>query len=580
MKSYKKVIKLIIFTASAILSGISLFIIFTTANINNTVLEASYHSQLFSKHDIYKKAHSVISSSMNQYIDSLKKASPEDFVQHKQVFDLLRKSVTPDLVKFNVDSIREGLFQYFRGERKFLPDIYLSTSKSDLKESTGNIEKTGTVTSPNSPYQALTKIEKINLSAILLYINRSDIYDTFFKIKFLYYAFDQIPGFFILVLFLLAFIGIYTCSKFTSATRWIAAFTLTGGVLSIFSGIGLFFYTYSLMPKNIYPLVMSLPLQKDVVISYLDDCIKPIAVSASVFGVFLIFLSAAFFYLPAIIPLLFSSKKTNNKEKFVFSNSYRILKNTLFAFFCLLLLSVIFYKLNVIASDFEANGFGMAITKMKNANTVTQIISAKDEAVYTLHVKLVDSKTNAPITNTKIFVDGKSTITDKYLSKSILTDEAGTAKFTLDKGAFRISFDSDNFPTQYQIPAALFCELKSAGTTIITVNLEEPKTEVQPWGIVELEVLDKENKPVAELELTIDGIVSAPGFPNTLFSVTNSEGIAVFKINPGKYKIAFVPEKFPGQYTIPVPVDVLVSADSVTRYTFRIVDAPKTKEKN
>jgi hypothetical protein len=314
---------------------------------------------------------------------------------------------------------------------------------------------------------------------------------------------------------------------------------------------------------------------------YLRDCITPIATSLTLLGIFLIILSTTIFYLPILIPMFFLKKQIPLSEKAFPARTSKIIKNTFFIFLCLLIVSAIFIKINMIRADFEANDFNTALTKMRNAKTVTQVIAAQDEAVYTLHVKLVDKKDNTPVSNIKVNVYGKSVVQNKYLNETLFTDDTGTVKFTVDKGAFRINFVSEGFPEQYQIPGDFYTDLKSPGTTIITVNLDGPKKpEPQDTGIAEIEVLDKDNKPVEGIEFTIEGIVNAPGFPNSIYSISNSEGIAVFKIAPGTYKANLVMDKFPKQYVIPVPIDASVTKDSVTRYTIRLVHTIKDKKSN
>jgi hypothetical protein len=94
----------------------------------------------------------------------------------------------------------------------------------------------------------------------------------------------------------------------------------------------------------------------------------------------------------------------------------------------------------------------------------------------------------------------------------------------------------------------------------------------QNWGIAEIEVLDKDNEPVPNLDLAVEGIVAAPGFPNNVLSITNSEGISVFKLNEGNFKVGFSETTFPEQYIVPSSIDVKVTANTVTRYTIRLAE--------
>jgi 5-hydroxyisourate hydrolase-like protein (transthyretin family) len=250
-------------------------------------------------------------------------------------------------------------------------------------------------------------------------------------------------------------------------------------------------------------------------------------------------------------------------------HSRRALRNFLYIFTFIIIITAIGYKFYTLKKDFEANDFGVIISRVRSVNTVTKIIPAKNDVIYALHVKLLDSKTNKPVKNTQINISGKS---GNSLNQTASTDSDGMAKFTLDKGTFRLSFISYNFPQEYNMPSPFFVDLKSIGTTIITVNLDASEASKQKWGIVEVEVLDKDNKPVPNLQLATQGLVLAPGYPNNIFSYTNSEGIAVFKVNEGACKINFTGSKFPAQYQIPPYIDASVVPDAVTRYTIRLVD--------
>ncbi len=567
MKSFSKIFKTATFILTAIFAGISLFMIITASDIKNTVLSNQLHKNMFNKYDIYTEAQTVINSSIKDYMSNLKKSYPDAAQQNEDIFSMLEDSVTPDMIKTNIDSLRDGIFQYINNERKFLPDIYLNNGKpktqsASLKEET-----------ENSPIQAFAKIEKINLSAILLYINRSDISDALFQLKFLNYAISVIPGYLSLFLLLAIIIGLFIDLKPSSFSKWVTIFASTCGVLLLISSLLLYYYSKFVLPKSIYPIVISVPLKANVILSYLQGCIFSVALPQFVLGVCigLSAFAALFLTLPALKKL---SKNVNITHDVVNkTNTHKTVLKIVFSSLCLLIVSLIFYKTSIVKSVYEKNDFSLAISKMMNVNTVTEVISAKDEAVYTLEVKLVDKKSGDPVPNVSINVAGQSSITGNNYNQTLLTNDTGSARYTLDKGNFRISFDPDTLSENYQIPAAFFSELKSAGTTIITVNLEEPREiDINDWGIVEVEILDKDNNPMPNIQLTVDGIISAPGYPNDIFSYTNSEGIAVFKTGAGSYKIKCVEDDFPEQYELPQPIEVILKPNSVTRYTIRLVN--------
>ncbi len=562
MDLFLSVLKKIAFTATSLLAGICLLIIIFSVSMDKTLFSPEFHGTLFKKHNIYAQTYSAINDSIADYLNSLEEASPQEFEQHKDFFNLLGGSITQEMINTNLDSIRKEIFEYFRGERRFLPDIYLTAQEQAAIPAAED-----TAVQSSTPSQMLTNIDKVNLSAILLYINRSDISDSLFEAKFIYYSLTAMPGFAALCFILMIIIGFYVYRKLSSAFRWLGISLGVFGAIAITLSSALFIYARSIMPESIYPITASLPLQSEVIASYISDCITPIWVFLLISGVFASILSIVCFNLP------FTCSWAQAPLKSLSGKARHILVSTLYALSFAIAFSLIIYRSNIIKNDFNTNNFSLAISKMKNANTVTQVISAKDEAIYTLQVKLCDSESGEPVTGIRMNVGGKSSLPENYYNLVSTADDTGTARFTLGKGAFRISFIPESFTSEYVIPAPIYCDLKSAGTTIITVELEHVQKNPEEDGIAEIEVLAADNVPITGLQLMVEGVASAPGYPDSIFSYTNSEGIAVFKLPEGSYKIRFAESKFPEDCAVPPPLDIEVMSGSVSRYTIRMVGA-------
>ncbi|WP_207659173.1 MSCRAMM family protein [Anaerobacterium chartisolvens] len=530
--------------------------------MDKTLLSPEFHSALFKKHNIYSQTYSAISNSIADYLSSLEEASPQEFEKHKDFFNLLGSSITEEMINTNLDSIRKEIFEYFRGERMLLPDIYLTAQS---RAATPSAEDAAVQSS--TPSQLITNIDRVNLSAIFMYINRSDISDRLFEAKFIYYSLMAIPGFSALCLILMIIMGFYVYRRLPSAFRWLGVSLGIFGAVAIILSSALLIYERSIMPESIYPITASLPLQSETIASYISDCITPIWAFMLISGVFASILSIVCLNLP----FTFSWAQTPLKR--LSERAQSILVGTLYALSFAIAFSFIIYRADIIRNDFNTNNFSLAISKMKNANTVTQVISAKDEAIYTLQVKLCDSESGEPVPGIRMNVGGKSSSPENYYNLISEADDKGTARFTLGKGAFRISFVPESFTSEYVVPDPIYCDLKSAGTTIITVELEHVKKNPLEDGIAEIEVLGAGNIPVPGLQLTVEGAALPPGHPDNIFSYTNSEGIAVFKLHEGSYKISFVEAKFPKDYAVPPPLDVEVMSGSVSRYTIRMVGA-------
>jgi len=130
-----------------------------------------------------------------------------------------------------------------------------------------------------------------------------------------------------------------------------------------------------------------------------------------------------------------------------------------------------------------------------------------------LQIKLVDAKGQLSDFGIQINVNGKTDNPEKYYNIAGETDETGTVKFTLGKGTFHLAFSPAEGSTDYILPSPFFYELKSVGTTMLTVNLSKNQALTQSTGITEIEVLDENNHPVEGIELYVDSEKNSPQHP-------------------------------------------------------------------
>jgi len=580
-------VKKTVYLTTAIITGLCLFMLIFSLTANNTILNPDFHKQLFVKNNIYSDTQKGLKESISSYISGLDAIKTTDSDKQKAIFLILQKSITPEITRHNLDSIRVELFQYLRGERKFLPDIYLNTQPEISDQSLSDIYSGSSL-----PLSSLSGIDKISLNTILQYINREDINDYILILKLFYYLLSIAPGFLLLTMLLLALIGIHLCKKFKDALRWTAYSLLICGFLGILTSIILYIYSWAYLPKNIYPVTLTLPLEHKVVLAYIRDCISPFIISLLFIGLFSIVVFFVFIFLPKLKSFFLKDINENSKyllgntlfiknipvekrEKFASQNNQnkkQIISKSIYVGLLIIILTGIGYKMYSFKLAFDSNDFSMALEKMRNTNAVTQVIAAKDEAIYTLQVKVVDTKTGNPIPNVHIIINGKSAIGVNF-NNTASTDATGIAKFSLDKGDFRLSFGTSDTLSGFQIPSPYFFELKTAGTTIITSRLDEnSEKEKINFGIAEIEVLDKKNYPVSNIEFKVQGKVLASGYPDNIYSLTDSDGIASFKINEGIYTIIPVESGFSANLILPSTIEVNVKSNSVSRYTIRVTD--------
>lgn len=544
----------------AITAGLCLFLLSSAITLEKTIMNSEFHNKQFEKHNLYSYTQDQISGSLGNI--NLKTGSETDSDQFSSILMALKKSITPDLIRMNIESLIEGIFQYLHGKSNFLPDIVLST---DANHNNINIDQ---MTDDNQKYSyALSKIKKVNLSLILQYFDRSDIADRLSIIKLYFYVIDTIPVF----LSLMAVLLLITAAAFTNNAlkllKWLMLVFITWSASSLTCALFLI-YKNSTLESSIYPITSSIPLPADITLSYAADCLKNIWEVLIVLGFIVGAVSLLFF-------IILKKKAANIVKDHISFNKNRTLGSIKYGvciFIFLLVISVLINKSYIVKKEFSENNFPVVLNKLKNYSTVTKIIPAKDTSISMLLVKLVDKKDKAPVSNLKMHLSGETT-SGGASSSYIISDENGDARHTLDKGKYRLSFDQDSFPDLYQLPPPVFFELKSAGTTMISIELDKAQDlNLNKWGIAEVEVFDKDNIPVPDIKLYVEGNLMAPGSPDSLIAVTNSEGIAVFRLNEGPYKIGFTNEAFPLNYKTPPSVNIHVIANSIARYSVKLTE--------
>lgn len=586
MNSFLTIIKNIAYKITAILAALCLLASAAGLFSGKTLFNSEFHRQLFIRNNIFTHTRSAVTNSMNNFISKLKNSSPQEYQQNKEIFDMLEKSATEDMVNRNLDTLRDGIFSYISGEKSFLPDLTFSLISVG---NTGNTAQSNNIGGFSA--QALTKIDKVNLEAILQSFGRNDIIDYLSILKLINYLINKIPGILLLISVILCLITLSMSTRFIDIARWLSTFFTAGGGISLLIGAGLAFYSYAVMPLYSSYIAMSVPLPGEVILSYIRDCLLVLIAFFALSGILGLSFAAGIHFLPKHLSsfiLRMSSVSSSNgrtsliknimrsfvleDEKALKKKSRSVILNALLILSVLTVLIAINYRYSAIKNDFQENDFNTVWLKMNGTASVKEVVAAKDAAIYDIDVRIVDEKSSSPIPNLRVYVYGKSASGKREFNESKLTDRTGSSKFSLDKGSFRIYFNPSSFPAQYVMPTPFFLDIKAAGSKIVTISLESIQSK-QKWGIVEIQVLDKDNKPVQGVELGILKDVNAPGNPDFLYSYTNSEGIAVFKLNEGSYKASFTESKLPKKYQMPQSMDVVSSANKVSRYTLQLVNA-------
>jgi len=574
MKVFTKVLKHILFLTTIVLTGLCLFTFILSLNINNTLMNSEYHKTLLVKNGVYIHINNVIDTSLDEIFNNLQIDNSNQ--QNAEFLKMLENTTSSEMINMNMNSVTKQIFQYFRGERKNLPDLYIDIN---TPSNSGSLHKNDVETALDISEQ----IKKINMHAILLTLNRSDILEQLSLVKFVYFSASYITKLSILLIALMLMIILMLFRKSNLIIKWLISALFVCGIFNLVFSIALLIYLNRILPDSIYWFTMSVPFDSEIILSYINDLLFPLSFFCLIIGI----------VFPILSILIYAFRKKFAKVLRVIkvlasklpSKSKILLK---YGFMTFVLISIVFtmgFNIYAFKTAYESNNFSNIVSKLTNTNTVTQVISAKNDTIYTLEVKLKDATTDMPIPDIKISVAGQSKTPRKYCNTSEITDKDGCAKFVLGQGTFHLSFTSPSFSNEYTLPTPFFYEIKSAGLTILTVNMTKNKP---AHGVAEIEVLNKENNPVKNLELYLDEEIELETEQNSeqdndsfvspniktakYFSVTNNEGIALFKLPPGKYYTKFSKMKFPHNYVIPEMFEISISSDYVTRYTIRLSD--------
>ncbi len=542
------------------LSGILLFIAISAFVIKSSVLSPGLHKTLFEKNDVYSRTYNVIKSSINSFTDNIKKLSPKEYEDNKSTFGLLQQSVTPAVVRYNIDTIRDETFMYFDGQRSFLPDIYLKPSNTAASDDN------------SFSLQAFSKLEKINLSAIFHYINRSDLTDWFASLRFINYTIVYIPLTMLILVLLLLATALLIGGSIRNLYRHLQVPFTICAVLCLITTLSLTAYSIFFIPGHINALTMSIPLDADVLTSYIRGLINNIILFFLISGLLSLCLAVLFRVSPKIKAIGNMYSKLRRIPKDV--KAFKYTKYACITFIYLVAFIFLFINISQYKAGFDSNDFSSLLSRF-GSNVTTQVVSAKNDNIYTVEIKLVDPKSTSPLAGIPFNISGKSLETKKEIQKTATTDSDGTTKIILDEGSFLLSFFPSSFPEEYKMPSPFFFDLKSAGTTSLTVNIDKIPEDAKPKiGIAEIEVLDAQNNPVPDVVLSMPSGTKAPGSPDKLNSSTNSEGIAVFKVSEGIYDVTFT-DKLPKQYVTPHPLNITIIPNSITRFTVKLVEDKK-----
>ena len=583
MQGYSTVIRKISLLLTAIIAGICIFTATATLKLENTLFDSSLHKSMLSRYNIYTHMGNITERYLNEYIQSLGPMTSENQKQQKQFVSLIKNAVTPEMIKLNIDTLIDGLLKYFKNETRFLPDILINPSQ-DKKAGEGQADAD---MDDSADAASIAKIDKINLSVLLMYLNRTDITDKLSVVKLFQFILANLPLPACLLLVLCLIAGILLGRSKADLLALVNTVFVSAGIAFFASGLLLIIYLYGFLPRSAGNLSLTLPVDEYLITDYLRSWLLPTIIFLISAGLL------AFAVKPAARALQRLASRTGLCPKLSRPAAEKGAayvgcggKNRTAQAICIgltamvIILSIL--KAGAVRSEFLSNDLTTAVDRMKGITAFSTVVYAQDAALYTLEIRMTDRATGLPVPGIQTTVTGKSAVDDKNYRESLTSDMEGKSNINLDIGSFKLSFDSTSFPEDYKTPPPYMFEISTAGTTVITISLE--KVEKSEPGIIEIQVLDKDNKPVKDLDLSLETGDDQAEAAGKAYSLTNAEGVAVFRVEEGNYSVVFMENGFPADYLIPEPIEVNPEPEKTIRYSIKLVkkapDLPSKKPVN
>ena len=604
MKGYGSTLQKLTFLMSALIVSLCLFAAIASARLGNTLFDAEVHKNVLNQCDIYSQTGSMLKNSLDDYLKTLASGSPETLRQQEQLVSLIEKAITPDMLKLNIDSIADGLLGYFKSETRFLPDIYINPVQDQPPQEL----QTDTDEEDRVSGEALSKIDNINLSAILMYMNRSDITDKLSVVRLLYFFLSKIPILAVLLLAVLLLINMFLLKSRKELNGWVnLTALLTGFVFALF-GISLLIYLYAVLPAHHSFISLSVHLRGESAVAYMQNWLYPSALFFIIAGLAAFILTSLFKLLSRCTENITNRFSGNARgtgpgsqkpmggdtvspvRRFAFIRRYLVLikksivktgrieicgrkpgiKPVIAAISLFSILSFSYVYFGALKSEFLSKDLAVAVERMRGITAYSRVVFAQDAAVSTLELRMVDRETNTPVQGIYTNISGKSAISGNAFNEAVTSDGGGKSKTTLDIGSYKLSFDSTQFPDDYLVPPPYLFEMQAAGSTVITISLD--KVEEQEPGIIEIQILDKDNLPVKGIELDLANTGTETGTPgeSSAYSFTNAEGTAAFRTEAGIYRVSFLENGFPAEYLLPEPMEIALDSGGTARYSIKL----------
>jgi len=450
-------------------------------------------------------------SSVYTYIDHIAKDTINGLIGSLPLEDELLNMLADSymnldnqVIENGIDSLITGLLEYIKGQSNVLPDIYIGNQL--LPEYS-------------------TEIDRISLSSMLLYFNKSYLIDMLVVIRQSFQLFKSVPLIICIFILLLTCFGIMLSSTESSFISWLNKFFLSSGI----TGLCIFIYANRLRKHTSAFDFLLLSFDKEIseiILSYIN-CLLTYILHSIVIYAGCIFLTSSILYIITKYnkyrynkyPDLICEKNTNAtlNRKINILAGREILIIIILALTASITQNV--YHLN---KQYQIYNPKASFTSIYKYGSLSGIISAVDDTVYSLELKVNNEKTGQPIPNIKVrvielgniaenkicndaneynsYIDKEdifyeNTYNDLYTYNHIQTyennrymsnefsftgtsgiyleadtDETGTANIILNKGLYKLEISSTD-ENDYILPESFTVDIKLAGKNTIFLSI-------------------------------------------------------------------------------------------------------------
>ncbi len=584
MKKARGLFALLIYILSTLIASILILLIINLFWVKQTLFNPDFYEKIFDDNSIYKETDIYLKETVNGVIDYIRvtvsdyeKITEQDKELLSTLQSLSQNTINESMIKDNLTGITNGLINYVKGRQNHLPDINYTINPTDFDKLyiyisqlmlTPNRNTSLYQNNTSSLFEAATS-NKLNLGLLLMYFPDYHIDDYLKIVKTLYFTTDNLLLILLCILLVLFFAFIAINKRLMKALRW---FTIST-VLSSFVGGGFAIYLYMSITNYTGLLIKSTSNFTRVLENVVNDCILTFLWLSII--TYIILLSSMLFVeiLPKIVFRLKKNNKTTVNEIEVKSSEYI---NKLFKPNIIIIRGLCF-TLILFLSIFGSNRASTLITTISKTDisvlspTITtsvsyKVVDADKDTLYTLNVVIKDSLTNAPIKGVRYKITSiNNNDSEKVIEEILISDDNGMSSVPLHKGYFKLVFDEEFFPADYNLPESLYFNLERSGQATLKVNLipiynQENIREANSTFLKVL-LIDSLNKPIQGITLKAEKTCELNKTKNknenseiALLSISNTEGNAVFNLSSEDYTISFVEENFPSKYILPSPI--------------------------